>query len=180
MKAKHDVVLKNAKKPAPGAAKIAPAAKVVAPAAKPAAASAGYSGTPLAQKLGIKEGHRVVLLAAPEAFASTLEPLPPITMTTALATALRGSADVILFFCRARRDLERAIAGLHTAIHPAGGLWIAWPKRASKIATDMTEDVVREVALPRGLVDNKVCAIDEIWSGLRVVIRKELREQPAR
>jgi hypothetical protein len=163
-----------ARKSAPRAAKLAPAAKVVAPAATLAKPTSGYSGTPLAQKLGVKEGHRVVLLDAPEGFASTLEPLPPI----ALATSLRGSADVILFFCRARRDLERAIASLHTAIHPAGGLWIAWPKKASRLATDMTEDVVREVALPRGLVDNKVCAIDEIWSGLRVVIRKELRDQP--
>lgn len=176
IKATTKAVSKNAKKPAPRAAKIAPAAKVVAPAAKPTSPSAGYSGTPLAQKLGIKERHRVVLLGAPEGFAATLEPLPPITLTT----TQRGAADVILFFCRARRELESAIASLHTAIHPAGGLWIAWPKKASKLATDMTEDVVREVALPRGLVDNKVCAIDATWSGLRVVVRKELRDKPSR
>ncbi len=140
------------------------------------AKTAGYSGTPLAQKLGIKEGHRVVLLGAPEGFAATLEPLPPVTVTTSL-TSLRGSAvaDVIVLFCRARRELESKLAAAHGKLDPAGGLWIAWPKKASKLATDMTEDVVREVALPRGLVDNKVCAIDEIWSGLRLVIRKELR-----
>ena len=160
----------------PLAKKLARTATSLAPAATLARPAAGYSGTPLAQKLGIKEGHRVVLLDAPETFAATLEPLPPI----ALASSLRGSADVILLFCRARRDLETQIARLHAALEPAGGLWICWPKKASKIATDMTEDVVREVALPRGLVDNKVCALVEIWSGLRLVIRKELRARAAR
>jgi hypothetical protein len=131
----------------------------------------GYSGTPLAHKLGIKAGHRVVLLAAPEQFAATLEPLPPIK----LASSLRGSADIVVLFCRARAVLEDRIAAIHDKLTPAGGLWVAWPKKAAKIATDMTEDVVRAVALPRGLVDNKVCAIDDIWSALRLVIRKELR-----
>ncbi len=136
-----------------------------------AGSASGYSGTPLAKKLGIKEGHRVVLLAAPDAFAATLEPLPPVVMTTALGAA----ADVIVMFCRARRELEHQLTAAHAALQPAGGLWIAWPKKAAKLPTDLTEDVVRELALPRGLVDNKVCAIDEIWSGLRLVIRKELR-----
>lgn len=98
-----------------------------------------YSGTPLAAKLGLKEGHRLVLLAAPADFAATLEPLPPVTMTTALG----GAADVIVLFCRARRDLEDKLAAAHAALDPAGGMWIAWPKKASKVATDMTEDVVR-------------------------------------
>jgi hypothetical protein len=146
------------------------------PAGSPAAArplAAGYSGTPLPQKLGIKEGHLVVLLQAPDGFAPALEPLPAVR----LATALAGNADVILFFCRARRELEASLARLHASLSPAGGLWIAWPKKAAKLVTDMTEDVVRELALPRGLVDNKVCAIDETWSGLRLVIRKELRSR---
>jgi hypothetical protein len=165
---KKSTATRNAKAPA------APAKAAGPSTSKPPAT--GYSGTPLAQKLGIKEGHRVVLLGAPDGFAAALEPLPPI----ALATSLRGPCDVILQFCRARRDLETKIESLHAALEPAGGLWICWPKKASKIATDMTEDVVREVALPRGLVDNKVCAVDEIWSGLRLVIRKELRGKAAR
>jgi hypothetical protein len=131
----------------------------------------GYSGTPLAQKLGIKEGHRVVILGAPSAFAATLEPLPPIKF----ATALRGTADVVVLFCRSRANLEDRVAAVHDKLAPAGGFWVAWPKKASKVPTDMTEDVVRAVALPRGLVDNKVCSIDETWSGLRLVIRRELR-----
>jgi hypothetical protein len=92
-----------------------------------------------------------------------------------LATKAKGPHDVIVFFTKARSDLEKTLPALHAALEPAGGLWIAWPKKSSGVATDMTEDVVREVALPRGLVDNKVCAIDETWSGLRLVIRKELR-----
>jgi hypothetical protein len=140
--------------------------------------TAGYSGTPLPQKLGIKEGHHVALLGAPAGFAATLAPLPPVRLATALPRG--GEAlDVAVLFCRARKELEAAIAGVHARLAPAGGLWVAWPKKAAKVATDMTEDVVREVALPRGLVDNKVCAIDEVWSGLRLVIRKELRTKTA-
>ncbi|MEZ4360722.1 MAG: hypothetical protein R3B48_11115 [Kofleriaceae bacterium] len=142
------------------------------------APTAGYSGTPLATKLGIKEGHRVILLGAPEGFAAALEPLPPVRVST----ALRGAADVIVLFCPTRAALATRLEAAHEKLAQAGGLWVAWPKRASKIPTDLTEDVVRELALPRGLVDNKVCAIDEIWSGLRLVIRKELRaaRPPAR
>lgn len=132
---------------------------------------AGYSGTPLARKLGIAAGHTVALIGAPEGFAATLEPLPPVT----LVGAGRGKVDVAVVFVTRRVDLARQLPGLHARLTPAGGLWVAWPKKAAKVATDMTEDVVRELALPRGLVDNKVCAIDAIWSGLRLVIRKELR-----
>ena len=128
---------------------------------------AGYSGTPLAQKLGIKEGHKVVLLGAPAGFATTLEPLPPVTV----ATALRGTADVIVLFVTERATLERQLARVRKAMAPAAGFWVAWPKKSAKVPTDMTEQVVRDVALPTGLVDNKVCAIDETWSGLRLVIR---------
>lgn len=132
---------------------------------------AGYSGTPLAQKLGIKEGHRVVLLDAPRGFSATLEPLPPV----ALSTALRGQADVVVLFVTRRADLARRVPEVMRKLEPAGGLWVAWPKKASKVPTDITEDTIRDVALPLGLVDNKVCAVDETWSGLRLVLRKERR-----
>ena len=137
--------------------------------------SAGYSGTPLPRKLGIKPGARVVFLQAPDGFVETLGPLPD---GVAVRTRARGPLDVIVFFTRSRSELERRSAALMAALDPAGGLWIAWPKRASGVATDITEDVVREVALPLGLVDNKVAALDETWSGLRLVIR--LRHRPVR
>jgi hypothetical protein len=129
---------------------------------------AGYSGTPLAKKLGIKEGARVAFLEAPKGFDDTVAPLPGgVEVTREPGPGL----DVVVFFTRARGALEERIEELRAAIAPAGGLWVAWPKRSSGVETDMTEDVVREVALPLGLVDNKVCAIDETWSGLRLVIR---------
>ena len=128
--------------------------------------SAGYSGTPLPRKLGIKPGHRVALLGAPDGFE--LEDLPD---DVRVARRAGGSADVIVSFHTSRADFERRLATLRAMMAPASGLWIAWPKRAAKVATDMTEDVVREVALPTRLVDNKVCAIDATWSGLRLVIR---------
>ncbi len=135
-------------------------------------AGAGYSGTPLPKKLGIGEGSRVVLIGAPAAF--DLAGLPA---GAQLGRRLVGTApyDVLVAFCAARAAFERGLAGWRGRMTPAAGLWIAWPKKASGVATDMTEHVVREVALPTGLVDNKVCAIDETWSGLRLVIRTELR-----
>jgi len=135
-------------------------------------ASAGYSGTPLPQKLGIKEGHRVAVVGAPPGFA--LGALPG---GTHLQRNLAGKAalDVLVVFVTRRADLIARIATCRPRMQPAAGLWIAWPKRASGMATDITEDTVRDVALPTGLVDNKVCAIDDTWSGLRLVIRKELR-----
>lgn len=136
------------------------------------ASKAGYSGTPLAKKLGIKEGHRLVVVHAPPGFTASLEPLPT---PLQLSTTLRSAADVIVLFCRSRAELAARLPAAHDKLSPNGGLWVAWPKKAAKLATDLTEDVVRELALPRGLVDNKVCAIDDVWSGLRVVIRKELR-----
>ena len=134
---------------------------------------AGYSGTPLPKKLGIKEGARLALVSAPEGFVdTTLAPLPD---QVELRSRARGPLDVIVFFTRSRADLERRFAKLAAALHPAGALWIAWPKRSSGVSTDLTEDALREVGLPQGLVDNKVCAIDDTWSGLRFVIRKENR-----
>jgi hypothetical protein len=133
----------------------------------------GYSGTPLPRKLGIKPGHRVALLGAPDGFeADTLGELPD---GVGVVRRAGGEADVIVSFHTSRAELERRLPALRAMMEPAAGLWIAWPKRASKVPTDMTEDVVREIALPTGLVDNKVCAIDETWSGLRLVIRLSAR-----
>ena len=128
----------------------------------------GYSGTPLPKKLGIKEGGRVALVDAPESFEATLGALPD---GVAVRTRARGPVDVIVFFTTSRAKLERRIETLRSALDPAGRLWVAWPKRASGVPTDVTENVVREIALAHRLVDNKVAAIDEIWSGLQVVIR---------
>ena len=133
---------------------------------------AGYSGTPLAQKLGIKAGHSVALLKAPAGFETTLVGLPD---GVTIRTAARGTNDVLVSFHTRPADLEKRLRLLVDAMDVDGGLWIAWPKKASGVPTDITEDTVRAVALPIGLVDNKVCAIDETWSGLRVVWRRELR-----
>jgi nucleoside-diphosphate-sugar epimerase len=137
---------------------------------------AGYSGTPLAKKLGINEGHVVGVVNGPHGFADLLEPLPP---GVQLVNGVRSRRDVVVMFARQRREIESKLAALTKAIFPDGAIWIAWPKKSAAkqlgIATDITEDTVREVALPTGLVDNKVCAIDEIWSGLRLVVRRENR-----
>jgi hypothetical protein len=133
---------------------------------------AGYSGTPLQKKLGIKEDHDVAFVRAPEDFAATLGELPDGVRVKSRAA---GPLDVIVFFVTRRRELERRFERLIAAMDPACGFWVAWPKRASGVETDMTEDVAREVAVAHGLVDNKVCAIDETWSGLRLVKRLEDR-----
>jgi hypothetical protein len=133
---------------------------------------AGYSGTPLPTKLGIKPGAVVALVGAPPGFAGVLGELPA---GVTVRRQARGPADVIVAFFVRRAEFERRLPGLTAALEPDGGLWVAWPKRASGMPTDMTEDVIREVALPTGLVDNKVCAVDDTWSGLRLVIRRELR-----
>ena len=135
---------------------------------------AGSSGTPLPQKLGIKEAHRVALVGAPAGFDAVLGKLP---MGTRVQKRLAGKdpLDVIVIFVRARAGLVAQLGAARPRMGQAAGLWIAWPKKTSTLATDLTEDVIRDVALPTGLVDNKVCAIDDTWSGLRLVIRKELR-----
>ncbi len=135
---------------------------------------AGYSGTPLPKKLGIKPGHRLGLIGAPADFDVTLGELPEDVVVRRRA---RGPLDVVVAFFVERRALERRLDALRTTLDPAGGLWIAWPKRASGVPTDIDERVVRELGLAAGLVDNKVCAIDAVWSGLRFVYR--LRDRPA-
>ena len=131
-------------------------------------ASAGYSGTPLPRKLGFKPGMTAVFINAPDSLALELD-------RVTVKRALRGHADIVLCFVTARRDLERRGARLRAAIAPDGMVWVCWPKKASKLSTDMTEHVVRDVLLPTGLVDIKVAAVDETWSGLKLVVRKELR-----
>ena len=136
--------------------------------------TAGYSGTPLVSKLGIKPGATLGLIGAPDDFDRTLGELPD---GVAVRRRLQGRLDVIVAFYVERSALERRIPALRGALQPAGGLWLAWPKRASGVATDLSDTVVRELGLAAGLVDNKVCAIDAVWSGLRLVYR--LRDRPA-
>jgi hypothetical protein len=129
---------------------------------------AGYSGTPLVKKLGIKEEHRLAFPNAPDDFDELLGELPA---GAEIRERVRGPLDVIVFFTKSRAELERRLPALRRAMDPAAGLWIAWPKRASGVDTDMTEDVARDLGYENALVDNKVCAIDATWSGLRLVIR---------
>ena len=136
--------------------------------------AAGYSGTPLVSKLGIKPGTTLALIGAPDGFDDTLGELPD---GVTVRRRLQGRLDVIVAFYVERSALERRLPALREALQPAGGLWVAWPKRASGVATDVSETVVRELGLAAGLVDNKVCAIDAVWSGLRLVYR--LRDRPA-
>jgi hypothetical protein len=128
---------------------------------------AGYSGTPLVQKLGIKAGMRLYVEGAPKNYFHTLHGIP----TVVSATRLVGPLDFIQFFTTSRADLEARFGALELALAPDGMLWISWPKQASKVETDVTEDVVREVALANGLVDVKVCAVDHVWSALKLVRR---------
>ena len=134
----------------------------------PASNLAGYSGTPLPRKLGIKPGYAVALVGAPEGFERTLGEMPP---DVTLRRRAQGRCDLIVWFVGARRDLERRTAR-YGAKAGAGGLWICWPKKASGVVSDLSERVVREAGLARGLVDYKVAAIDQTWSGLRFARRK--------
>jgi hypothetical protein len=143
---------------------------------------AGYSGTPLPKKLGIKVGHRVAFIGAPTTFDATLgAPLEGVTVARALRASRDAHVfDVIVLFAKALADLEKRLAGSAEALAYDGGLWIAWPKKASGVKTDVSEDGVRTRGLAIGLVDNKVCAIDETWSGLRLVYRVENRPKQRR
>ena len=136
---------------------------------------AGYSGTPLAKQLGIKAGARVLAVDAPAELAAWLAPLPA---GVALLTAEDGAAelDVVLLFATEARALETHFAPLARRLRPAGGLWAAWPKQTARVPTDLDGNRVRAIGLAAGLVDNKVCAISAVWSGLRFVMRRERRE----
>lgn len=133
---------------------------------------AGYSGTPLAKKLGIKEDMPLAVLNAPAGYASWLEPLPA---GVSIGPKLRRNAPAVHLFTTSRRELERALRNLRTVLDPAGFVWVSWPKKSSGVATDVTEDVIRDAALPLGFVDVKVCAVSDVWSGLKLMIRRTER-----
>jgi len=133
---------------------------------------AGYSGTPLARKLGIGEGAKVFAKNAPDDYARLLEPIPP---DVAFETRLSKDTDVIHVFNDRRAGLKAELEALRTSIRSDAAVWVSWPKKTSKVPTDITEDTIRELALPLGFVDVKVCAVSEVWSGLKLVIRKEFR-----
>ena len=134
---------------------------------------AGYSGTPLAPKLGIREGTEVLPVGAPAGYLKLVAPLPP---DVRFATRLTAATDVVHLFTKARGELEKSLHAWYGRLRPDGSIWVSWPKKASGVTTDITEDVIRTVALPIGLVDVKVCAIDDTWSGLKLVVRKANRK----
>lgn len=138
---------------------------------------AGYSGTPLVKKLGIKEGFRVALVGAPPRFRRELIDLPK---RVSFVTSLEGGLDLILFFTKSRAELRGGFSRLASNLAPAGMLWIAWPKKASGVVTDLSDNSVRETGLELGLVDVKVCAVNEVWSGLKFVIRVKDRPRGER
>jgi hypothetical protein len=135
---------------------------------------AGYSGTPLAKKLGIKPGTRLYADNAPDHYAALLEPLPE---DVSFAERLTGKIDLVHLFTREAHELVPRLKQYLRAIEPDGIIWVSWPKKAAKVPTNVTEDLVREAALPLGLVDTKVCVVDEVWSGLKLVIRVTNRKK---
>jgi len=138
----------------------------------PPKAPAGYSGTPLAKKLGIVEGARVFAVDAPDDYDELVAPLPPGVTN---AKRVDATTDLVHLFVRSKARLAKALEATRKAMRPDCAIWVSWPKRASGVETDITEDTIREVALPMGLVDVKVCAVDATWSGLKLVVRKALR-----
>jgi len=136
---------------------------------------AGVSGTPLAKKLGIKGGQRVAFIAAPPELRDWLAPLPP----DVLLGRPDATSDLVHVFVRHRADLARHLAALRSRLRDDAVVWVSWPKKSSGVATDVTEDTIRELALPAGYVDVNVCAVSDVWSGLKLVVRKELRSQQA-
>ncbi len=134
--------------------------------------TAGYSGTPLAKKLGIAAGTRIALVDAPPHYRALVDPLPADVAWRAKPDA---TTDLVHLFATERKALAATLARLRGMLAPAAVVWVSWPKKAAKVSTDITEDVIREVALPLGFVDVKVCAVDATWSGLKLVVRKSLR-----
>ena len=134
---------------------------------------AGYSKRSLVDKLGIKEGHRVAVLGAPPDYAAILGKLPP---RVNLAAKVQGEKDFLHFFTTSRRELEQRFPALKSSLSQNGMIWISWPKGSSGVATDLSENSIREIGLGNGLVDVKVCAVDETWSGLKFVYRVKDRK----
>jgi len=135
-------------------------------------ADVGYSGTPLSKKLGIKETNRVLLVDAPNDYESLLEPLPP---DVQFVSHLDSTVDIAHVFVTQREELSKGLSTLRKKLNPEAALWVSWPKKSAKVPTTITEDTIRELALPLGFVDVKVCAVTEVWSGLKLVVRKALR-----
>jgi hypothetical protein len=133
---------------------------------------AGYSDTPLAKKLGIKEGFTVLLVKAPVQYRALLAPLPASVRFTSTANS---STNLVHAFATERSALGRLLNTLRKKLSHEAAIWVSWPKKSSKVPTDITEDAIREIALPLGFVDIKVCAVTDVWSGLKLVVRKELR-----
>jgi hypothetical protein len=133
---------------------------------------AGYSGTPLARKLGIKEGCRLFLSHAPKQYPALVAPLP---IGVQVVGRIGRTTDLAHIFSTKRKDLERSLRSALKALRNDAPIWVSWPKKSSGVATDITEDTIRAVALPMGLVDVKVCAVDDVWSGLKLVVRKSNR-----
>ena len=126
----------------------------------------------MARKLGIKDGSSVCVVGAPEKYLSLLAPLPS---DVQIGSRLTATTDIVQIFTTRKEELERFLAKCRGKLKSSGMIWVSWPKKAAKLPTDISEDTIREVALPLGFVDIKVCAVDEVWSGLKLVIRKELR-----
>ena len=136
------------------------------------AQTAGYSGTALSKKLGIKAGSHLGRAGAPKDYPSLIAPIPA---GVSISAGLSPATDIVHVFSTRRADLERFLISCRSKLRPDAMIWVSWPKRTAKVPTDITEDVIREVALPLGLVDVKVCAVTDVWSGLKLVVRKELR-----
>jgi hypothetical protein len=139
--------------------------------------ASGYSGTPLPKKLGIGENHVVWAVHAPKDYPRLVAPLPP---GVRIVTRQSPDTDLVHVFVSRRDVLQADLNVLRANLRPEVPIWVSWPKKSSKVSTDITEDTVREVALPLGYVDVKVCAVDEVWSGLKLVVRKELRSKGGR
>ncbi|HEY9463729.1 MAG TPA: hypothetical protein VIR54_11605 [Vicinamibacterales bacterium] len=152
---------------------MSPAARTSASASARGSGGQGYSGTPLAKKLGIGTGHRVWVAHAPANYKTLLSPLPD---GVTFATRASNTIDVAHVFTSRRRELEKTLRSLRSTLRPDAAVWVSWPKKSSKVPSDITEDVIREITLPMGFVDIKVCAVDDTWSGLKLVVRKELRQ----
>lgn len=132
----------------------------------------GYSGTPLSKKLGISTGQRVLVVDCPVPYPAIVADLPA---EVTLVTRANGTVDLVHLFATERRAVQQHLLALRSTLRPDAVIWVSWPKKASKVSTDITEDTIRAVALPLGLVDVKVCAVTDVWSGLKLVVRKALR-----